>query len=117
MLRDPCRPEDTICTATVPQGVFTVRTYASRQDYEPVSAQIHRSLSAYSQATALRSSEPLSGDKSQVSPVLVVLRFTVMLEAGGADTYAQRAIPGSGLKLCWLVFSFHDVSPVRVILP
>ena len=30
-----------------------------------------------------------------LSPVLVVLRVTVTLEAGGTDTYTQRAIPGS----------------------
>ena len=30
-------------------------------------------------------------------PVLVALRTPVALEAGGADTYTQRAIPGSDL--------------------
>ena len=41
MLRDPRREDHTIWTATAPDAVFTVRTYATRRDYEPrLSAQI-----------------------------------------------------------------------------
>ena len=36
-------------------------------------------------------------------PGLVVLRGTVALDAGGADTYTQRAIPGSGANQIELV--------------
>ena len=32
-----------------------------------------------------------------ISPVLVVLRSAVVLEAGGAGTYTQRAVPGPDL--------------------
>ncbi len=39
---------------------------------------------------------------------------TVMLEVGGADTYAQRAIPGSGLRLCWLVFCSMVSGPLQL---
>jgi hypothetical protein len=33
--RDPRREEYTICTAVAPDDVFTVRTYGTRQLYEP----------------------------------------------------------------------------------
>jgi hypothetical protein len=35
MLREPRREEYTIWTAIAPEAVFTVRTYATRRDYEP----------------------------------------------------------------------------------
>ena len=34
-LRDPRREDHTIWTAVAPDAVFTVRTYATRRDYEP----------------------------------------------------------------------------------
>ena len=34
MFRDPRREDHTICTAAAPNAVFTVRTYATRRDYE-----------------------------------------------------------------------------------
>ena len=51
-------------------AAFTVRTYATRQDYEPrLSAQILRSQPTNQQFTALRPSRFRSSDKSQDSPV------------------------------------------------
>jgi len=35
MLRGPRREEYTICTATAPKAVFTIRMYATTWDYEP----------------------------------------------------------------------------------
>jgi len=35
MLREPRREEYTIWTAVAHEAVFTVRTYATRADYEP----------------------------------------------------------------------------------
>ena len=48
-------------------AAFTVRTYATRQDYEPrLSAQILRSQPTNQQFTALRPNRFRSSDKSQV---------------------------------------------------
>jgi hypothetical protein len=54
VLRKPRREADTICTAIAPEAIFTVRTYATRRDYEPISAQIHRSPPANLHLGAVR---------------------------------------------------------------
>ena len=59
ILRDPRREDQTIWTAVAPDAVFTVRTYATRRDYEPqLSAQIRRLRLANQQLTALRRRRP-----------------------------------------------------------
>jgi hypothetical protein len=52
MLRQPRRDEYTIWTAIAPDALFTVRTHATRRDYELLS-QIHRALAENPQLTIL----------------------------------------------------------------
>src|ERR1039457_4306742 len=69
--RDPRREDHTTWTATAPDAVFTVRTYATRRDYEPrFSAQIRPQPAANLQLTPLRPSGLRSGDKTQVHELM-----------------------------------------------
>ena len=68
MLREPRWDAYTICTATAPEAVFTVRTHVTDETTSPVSAQIHRSLPVNLQATALCPSEPDPVTKVRLNP-------------------------------------------------
>jgi|HubBroStandDraft_6_1064221.scaffolds.fasta_scaffold3283599_1 hypothetical protein len=67
IFRDPRWQDHTTWTAVAPDAVFTVRTYATRRDYElRRSAQILYSQPTNQQLTALQPNRSRSGDKSQV---------------------------------------------------
>jgi hypothetical protein len=67
MERDPRRDDQTICTATAPEEVFTVRTYATQAPYDPTaSAQICTRIELNPQLTALPDARTRNSDKSQV---------------------------------------------------
>ena len=89
MLRDPRREDHTIWTASAPDAVFTVRTYATRRDYEPrLSAQIRDQPAAKSQVTAPRPSKSRTGDKSQVDFEREIVHVR----------YQLKRIKGQGMK-------------------
>jgi DNA-binding GntR family transcriptional regulator len=105
MLRAPRREECTIWTAIAPDGVFTVRTYATtKQPMGPASAQVQAARSANPPVTALRPRETHPGDKSRVLPRL----------AGAGLVVAE---PQRGFRVCEVsVEDLRQLTEARVLV-
>ena len=69
MFRDPRREDHTIWTAVAPDAVFTVRTYATRRDYEPRRA---RPLVRKFRARSRQTSRSQRYDRADPAPVIKV---------------------------------------------
>lgn len=109
MRREPRRDDYTICTAIAPQAVFTVRTYATTEPYEPDLVRTFRPAAEQSRRSATRN----QGNTQNMSQVMydkdiVVARphLPFILFGGGPHCGFGRAM--FYLRAQFLLAQFHQ---------